>query len=90
MIDLNSGKWDLLDITDEVHKEDLLRIFNQNKGKKYDWFGALGFGIPFFKQNPNKEYCFELNAKMLGLENPHKYTPSKFIKLFSNKKVQKL
>lgn len=82
VIDLNSGKWDLIDITSQVDKDKALEVFNANKGKKYDWLGALGFGLPFLIQDQNKEYCFEINAKMLGLDDPSKYTPSKFKKLF--------
>lgn len=89
IIDLHSGKWDIIDITSEVNKEKALEVFKSNAGKKYDWFGALGFGLPFLKQNPNKEYCFEINAKMLGFKNPSSITPAKFLKAFAHKELIK-
>ena len=82
VIDLNSGKWDYIDITSQADKEYALKVFESKKGKKYDWLGALGFGLPFFKQNSNKEYCFEITAEMLGLAHPSKVTPTELINIF--------
>ena len=92
IINLHSGKWDWIDITDDLGKEGAdyaLDVFNIKKGRKYDWFGALGFGIPFLKQDKTKEYCFEINAEMLGLQKPHKYTPNRLIKIFGKKNIIK-
>lgn len=91
-INMYSGKWDYIDITDDLGKDGLtlaMSIFKQKEGREYDWFGALGFGIPFLKQDKNKEYCFEINAEMLGLQKPHKYTPNKLIQLFGKNNVIK-
>lgn len=82
VINLDSGKWDYIDITGKVDKEYALKVFESKKGKKYDWFGALGFGLPFLKQNPDKEYCFEITAEMLHLPDASKVTPTKLIALF--------
>lgn len=82
VINLDSGKWDYIDITSFVDKEHALEVFNSKRGKKYDWFGALGFGLPFLKQNPDKEYCFEITAEMLGFANPAKVTPQELIDIY--------
>lgn len=83
VINLDSGKWDYIDITGKVDREYALKVFESKKGKKYDWLGALGFGLPFLKQNPDKEFCFEACASMLSLPSPDKWTPTRFIKHFS-------
>lgn len=91
-IDMFSGKWDYIYIGNYLEKageDKALEIFNKKKGKPYDWFGALGFGLPFLKQNKEKDYCFEINAEMLGLQNPNKWTPLKFIKLFGKNNLVK-
>lgn len=92
VIDMYSGKWDYIDITDDLGVEGVenaLSIFKKKEGRKYDWFGALGFGLPFLKQDKNKEYCFEICAEMLGFNKPYKYTPTKFIRVLGKKNLIK-
>lgn len=83
VIDLNSGKWDIVDLSSFIDTAYALEVFKTKEGKRYDWFGALGFGLPFLKQDPNKEFCFEACASMLSLPSPDKWTPTRFIKHFS-------
>jgi len=78
-IDLNSGKWDVIEVDGDVNKA--LGVFNSRLGNKYDWTGAIRWGLPFIKQNPNKDYCFELVAEMLNLKNPSKWSPLDLKKL---------
>jgi hypothetical protein len=72
VIDLNSGKWDLVAI--DADADYAKAVFNTRKGNKYDWTGAIRWGLPFLKQNPKKDYCFEIVAEMLNLNNPSKWT----------------
>ena len=81
-INLLSGKWDYIELPKE-YEEKALEVFFKKQGNKYDWFGALGFGLPFLKQDTNKEYCFEINAEMLGLDNSKMHSPVDFINYFS-------
>jgi hypothetical protein len=77
VIDIYSGKWDLFSI--EINKESAIEVFNYNKGKSYDWLGAVKWGLPLLNQNKNKYYCFEIIAEMLGLDTPSKCLPSDLI-----------
>ena len=83
VIDLNSGKWDIVDLSSFIDTAYALEVFKTKEGNRYDWFGALGFGLPFLKQDPNKEFCFEICATMLNLPGPAKWTPARFIKHFT-------
>lgn len=88
-IDLFSGKWDYIELPNEYTNK-ALEVFNLKRGNKYDWFGALGFGLPFLKQDTNKDYCFEINAEMLGLDTLKMYSPVDFINYFSKYPLVKI
>lgn len=48
--------------------------FEENKGRKYDWAGALGFAGPF-SEDKEKWFCSEVIAYLLGLEEPWRFNP---------------
>jgi hypothetical protein len=82
VIDLNSGKWDLVDL--HIDPSYALSVFMSKQDNTYDWSGAIRWGLPFLKQNPMKYYCFEIIAEMLGLENPSMWTALDLRDLSSN------
>ena len=65
-------KWDYIDITDDLGKDELdlaMSIFKQKEGREAEIGLVLSdLEIPFLKQDKNKEYCFKINAEMLGLQ----------------------
>lgn len=73
-IDLNTGRWDVIDLP-AVDADAALRRFTLREGLGYDWPGALRWGLPFLRQRPRADYCFEVVAHMLGLPQPSTWTP---------------
>ena len=56
-IDMMSGKWDLIELRNRDPNQ-ILNYFNQTKGMKYDWWGAIGVVIGI-KQKRSKYFCSE-------------------------------
>lgn len=83
-IDLDSGKWDYIELSDDLIPN-ALDVFFEKRYRKYDWLGALGFGLPFLKQDNNKEYCFELCSSMLGLDKSKMHSPLDMIRSLKSK-----
>lgn len=79
-IDLNSGKWDLIELNlSEEEKNKALSEFVPMINKSYDFLGAIGVVINFIKDAKDKFLCFEVVARMLGMQNPSKVTPIELI-----------
>lgn len=51
-------------------------------GSTYDWIGAIRAGTPFGREHPSKWFCSELAAYVIGLENPHVWSPQDLAKFF--------
>lgn len=68
-IDLTTGRWDVIDMP-TVNAEEALARFAERNGLGYDWPGALRWGLPFLRQRPRADYCFEVVAYMLGTIGP--------------------
>jgi hypothetical protein len=86
IIDLSSGKWDLIELQlSDSEKLNAKLRFIEIEGKRYDWFGAIGVILGFVKQKSDKFFCFEVVAKLLGKEKPHKFTPVEFEKEYKKK-----
>lgn len=51
-------------------------------GSEYDWIGAIRAGTPFGREHPSKWFCSELAAYVIGLENPHVWSPQDLAKFF--------
>jgi hypothetical protein len=81
-IDLTSGRWVLRECPG-VDADAALARFFERKGLGYDWPGALRWGLPFLRQRPRADYCFEVVAHMLGLPNPEKWHPLDLLDLFT-------
>lgn len=82
-INLTTDSWDLFDLPDYYNQEAALTWFIENIGKKYDWIGAVISILPFQMNIPNKFFCSEACATMLGLSDPKSYTPQKLLDYFS-------
>lgn len=64
VIDVENEKWDLVLLTG-VDESQIEFYFQLTKGKRYDWWGAIGvvFGI---KENSNKFFCSEWCANAIN------------------------
>lgn len=80
-MELPSDKWDLI----ELPKPNLtygsaMKLWRETKGKKYDLSGVLAVKSVFrrlkFRQSPNKWFCSEWCAAVIGFGEPSKYSPS--------------
>lgn len=81
-----ADEWDMITVPLTDQEEETVREFcEQQDGKKYDWFGALGIPMPdFFHQNKKKWFCTEVvitsfqQVRMMVPLKPWKYSPNKF------------
>lgn len=73
-IALDPARWRVIDLP-RADADAALRRFAQREGLGYDWPGALRWGLPFLKQRPRADYCFEVVAYMLGLPAPERWHP---------------
>lgn len=75
VIDLNSGRWDLVDFpVTQAEREAAHAFFRANKGRKYDWAGILRFVFPFLPHSKSRRFCFEALGDALGLAGTYKLT----------------
>lgn len=79
VIDLNSGKWDLINVI--ADKQYALDWFSKHEGCKYDWANIARFVIPVVHEDKNKFVCFETVGYMLGIKDAYKLTANDLLKL---------
>lgn len=73
---LPDAKWDLLPLPPRASLSAALKLtWLQTEGKAYDWPGALGF-VLFTRHNPEKWFCSEWCAQVLGLPESWRFTPN--------------
>jgi hypothetical protein len=75
IMQLNPDKWDIVPLpwvtSDDVEAVALLKL-----GVKYDYLGAIRFAFPWLlKQSKTREFCSELCAEIMGLEDTWRYYP---------------
>ena len=73
IITLSRDRWVVIDMP-RVDADAALRRFEEREGRGYDWPGALRWGLPFLRQRPRADYCFEVVAYMLGLPCPESWS----------------
>ena len=83
VIDFTTGRWDLVLLLG-VDAAAALQRYTQRKGLGYDWPGALRWGLPFLRQRPRADYCFEVVAHMLALPTPSSWTPLDMLDYFTD------
>lgn len=76
---LPDEKWDLIQIciSENTYRK-IIEFFQQNKGKKYDFLGALGVVFKF-KQSQNRYFCSEFVAEALGYEEAWRFSPNDLV-----------
>lgn len=81
-ININDGHWEIVDLDDSKYdQKQIIRLAEDQLGKPYDWIGIIFSQIfPINKQDPNKWFCSEICAYLLGFDNPHKIDPNKLFK----------
>jgi len=79
-IDLNSGRWDVVDITDNpVVISNALKWFDEHEGDPYDYRNIVRFIFPFVGHNKKHWVCYEACGAMLGIDKPHKLDADKLL-----------
>ena len=73
---LPADKWDLLEIRDVDAYDKVWALFQQTRGAKYDYCGALGLVLPI-RQARQRWFCSEWCAKVLELGQPEKFSPNR-------------
>lgn len=63
---LEPERWHIIEIITEKTYQQITEFFEEQNGKKYDYFGAVGVVLPFVKGTPEKWFCFEVVGSSLG------------------------
>lgn len=81
---LPEEKWDLIPLDwNEEKAYKMALFFYQNKGKKYDWLGAVGVVLKC-SQDKRKYFCSEFCAEAIGLAEPWRFSPNDLAAIFKN------
>lgn len=72
-VSYNPDEWDFV----EIPKVEFKEFFDKTIGKKYDYTGVLGFVFLRLSENPNRWFCSEWCATVLGFDKPHRVSPGK-------------
>ncbi|MDG6881060.1 Uncharacterised protein [Phocoenobacter uteri] len=68
-------KWDLVAL-ENVTEQQILDYFQQTKGKKYDWLGAIGVCLGL-SQNRNRYFCSEWCFNVIfGSDEGWRFSPN--------------
>ncbi|MDA3978178.1 enoyl-CoA hydratase, partial [Gallibacterium sp. AGMB14963] len=78
---LDDGKWDLI-LLSGVSESQIVYFYQLTKGRKYDWFGALGL-IFLIPERRDKYFCSEWCARAInyGCEG-WRFSPSHLATIF--------
>lgn len=74
-ISYDADEWEFI----KIPSVDVKSFMQKTEGKKYDYLGVLGF-VFGNNDNPNRWFCSEWCASVLGLENPSKLSPGDLYK----------
>ncbi len=80
---LPPSKWDLIPLSN-ITEDKINAFFEQTKGKRYDWFGAIGIVLKF-RNARSKYFCSEWCAEMLGLHEPWRFSPNDLAAIYHKK-----
>lgn len=78
-ISYDPNEWEFI----KIPTVDVKSFMGKTEGKKYDYLGALGF-VFGNNDNPNRWFCSEWCATVLGLENPSKLSPGDLYQKIKN------
>jgi len=82
VIDLHSGRWDVIDLPDSFSEAAALAWFREHDGARYDWAGVMRFAVPFLPLSVGRWFCSEACAAALGIGQAHKLTPRSLAQMF--------
>ena len=70
----DTSNWEYLDINIDEHLLEDLKV--KYMGHKYDWLGiVMSQFVPAGVEDPNRLFCSEWCAKVLGYKNANEYSP---------------
>jgi len=76
VINFDDTQWDFIELK-LCNEQGIAQKASKLIGKKYDYVGALFSAIPGAHiQKENKLFCSETVAYLIGLEDPHLYSPN--------------
>jgi len=88
-INYHSDHWTMIDVV--IDGDRLSDLYSRFGGCGYDWTGiVLTQFIPLGVEDPQRLFCSEWCAMVLGLDNPSKYSPGDlFLEVMLNNKGDK-
>lgn len=75
VMNLPTDRWDLIPV--DINRNRVKRVYRKHRGKGYDYCGILGFFIK--QQSPNRFYCSEFCATVLGLSDTQQSPQSLYL-----------
>lgn len=82
-IDFDSSKWDIVHV--ECDHAQVVRWFERNESKKYDYLGLFGFIFRVVEGDKDKYFCSEAVAASLGIIDPWRYCPNTLFSALSKR-----
>lgn len=83
VIDLHSGKWDVVELDEAFRASDAIAWFQSHAGEAYDWAGVMRFALPFLPQRSKQWFCSEACAAAMGISRAHELTPETLAQMFA-------
>lgn len=75
VITLDTGRWEVYECDDEYDLDVVEAFFQAEKGKKYDWLGAVSTQLRFIPESLSKWFCSEILAEFFKMYKPSRQTP---------------
>lgn len=80
-VDLNSGRWDVIDLPAQMDEAAAVAWFMEHDGAAYDWAGVLRFALPFLPQRRGQWFCSEACAAALGMPGAADLSPQNLMEV---------
>nr|DAF17650.1 MAG TPA: cysteine peptidase [Caudoviricetes sp.] len=81
--ELTADQWTLVPV--QLSEEEVIKYFEQNKGKNYDFFGAIGCAVTWIDNSSKRMFCSEFCAGVLGYDEPWRFDPNELYSILTRR-----
>lgn len=83
--ELTADQWTLVPV--QLSEEEVIKYFEQNKSKNYDFFGAIGCAVTWIDNSSKRMFCSEFCAGALGYDEPWRFSPSELYSILTKRSI---